>query len=128
MSIEFNVSEIISAPVEVIFHAWLDSGEHSRMTGSPAAVSPKVGERFTAWDNYIRGVNLEINHPHRILQSWRTSEFDVADPDSTLEILFEPADSGTRVTIKHSGLPAHGMQYKQGWIDAYFEPMKTYFR
>lgn len=29
--------------------------------------------------------------------------------------------------FRHSGLPAHGMQYQQGWKDACFEPMKEYF-
>jgi activator of HSP90 ATPase len=63
----------------------------------------------------------------RILQDWRTSEFDESDRDSMLEILFDPQGEETRVTIRHSHLPQHGMQYRQGWIDAYLTPMKAYF-
>ena len=44
-----------------------------------------------------------------------------------LEVLFEAEGAGTRVTLRHSNLPEHGMQYHQGWIDAYFTPMKAYF-
>jgi hypothetical protein len=44
-----------------------------------------------------------------------------------MEILLDPAGDGTKVTIRHSALPEHGMQYKQGWIDSYFLPMKEYF-
>ena len=127
MNIEFTVSDIIPAAPEVIFTAWLSSEEHTRMTGNPATTSNKAGEEFSAWDEYIKGKNLELNPSTRIVQLWRTSEFEDSDPDSLLEITLEPEVKGTRITIKHSDLPSHGMQYKQGWIDAYFNPMKAYF-
>ena len=127
MAIEFDVSELISSSPEVIYAAWIESEQHSKMTGSPAEVSAKVGEEFKAWDGYIWGVNIELEYPKRILQRWRTTEFQDSDKDSLLEILFEAEEDRTRVTIKHSELPDHGMQYKQGWIDAYFSPMQEYF-
>ena len=104
MSIEFEISDEIPASSEVIYDAWLNSEEHSRMTGGLAKVSPK-----------------------RILQLWRTTEFIDTEKDSRLEILLDPVNGGTRITIRHSALPEHGMQYRQGWIDAYFLPMKAYF-
>jgi uncharacterized protein YndB with AHSA1/START domain len=127
VAIEFEVSGLISASPEVIYGAWLNSEEHSKMTGSPATVSATVGGEFDAWDGYIRGVNLELESPWRILQRWRSTEFEDSDEDSLLEILFETEEDKTRVTIRHTSLPEHGMQYKQGWIDAYFTPMETYF-
>ncbi len=128
MSIEFEVSELIPAIPEMVYAAWLNSKEHSLMTGSPARVSAKVGEPFEAWDGYIQGKNLELDPPNRILQLWRTSEFESSEEDSLLEVLFVPEGHGTRVTIRHSNLPAHGMQYQQGWIDSYFVPMLDYFK
>ena len=127
MSIKFEVSDVIPASPEVIYSAWLSSEEHSRMTGSHAEVSSKAGGSFEAWDGYIQGVNLELEFPRRILQHWRTSEFEKADMDSLLEILLEPDGDETGVTIRHSELPEHGMQYQQGWRDSYFIPMKEYF-
>jgi len=127
MGIKFEVSEVIPASAETIYAAWLSSDEHSRMTGGPAMISAKVGEAFEAWDGYIQGKNLELKSPKRIIQRWRTSEFEESDQDSLLEIMFDSVENGTRVTIRHSDLPDHGMQYRQGWIDAYFTPMKEYF-
>ncbi len=127
MGIEFEVSEVIPASQESIYEAWLSSSGHSKMTGSPADVSSVVGESFEAWDGYITGKNLELEYPKRIFQQWRTVEFDDSDEDSYLEILFEAEGTGTRVTIIHTNLPDHGMQYRQGWIDAYFVPMQAYF-
>jgi len=127
MSIKFEVSDVIPASPEIVYHAWLNSEEHAEMTGASAQVSDKVGESFEAWDGYIQGKNLELEPLKRILQLWRTSEFEDSEKDSTLEILFKPEGSGTRVTVRHSDLPPHGMQYQQGWIDSYFIPMKEYF-
>ena len=127
MSIEFEISEVIPASPDVIYDAWLNSEEHSQMTGGIAKVSAQLGDMFEAWDGYIQGKNLELEKSKRILQSWRTSEFKEAEKDSLLEILFDAKDDGTRVTIRHSDLPDHGMQYQQGWIDSYLKPMKEYF-
>lgn len=127
MSIKFEISDLIPALPEVVFNAWLNSDEHSQMTGGQAKVSAIVGETFEAWDGYIHGKNLELESPSRILQNWRTSEFDESEEDSLLEILFKSEGKGTRITILHSNLPEHGMQYQQGWIDAYFDPMKEYY-
>ena len=127
MSIQFEVSGIVPASPEKVYKAWLNSTEHELMTGASARVTTTVGAPFEAWDGYIQGINLELEPPRRILQSWRTTEFDKNDESSILEILFEPATNGTCITIHHSNLPAHGMQYQQGWIDSYFEPMKSYF-
>ena len=127
MSVEFDVSDVIPASPEEIYEAWLDSEEHSRMTGGQANVSSNVGDTFEAWDGYIQGQNLELEYPSRILQEWRTTEFDETEKDSRLEILLDPAGEGTSVIIRHSYLPEHGMQYQQGWIDAYLLPMKAYF-
>jgi hypothetical protein len=97
------------------------------MTGGEADVNDSMSSKFSAWDGYISGTNRELNRPSLIVQDWRTVEFDDTDPDSRLEVHLEPTEGGTLITIRHSNLPDHGMQYKQGWIDNYFNPMKEYF-
>ncbi len=127
MALRFQVSTFIPAPPETVYKAWLTSKSHAAMTGGAANGESHEGGGFTAWDGYIWGRNLELEPGARIVQAWRTSEFTETEPDSRLEILFKPKKGGTTVTIKHSGLPAHGLQYRQGWIDSYYEPMKQYF-
>jgi activator of HSP90 ATPase len=127
MAVEFVVSAIFPATPQEIYHAWLSSDEHSGMTGSSASVSDKVGGEFDAWDGYIHGKNLELEQNKRIVQSWRTSEFSKDEPDSRLEITLEPIGDQTKLTLRHTGLPPHGAQYEQGWVESYFEPMKEYF-
>lgn len=125
--IRFQVSALISAPPEAVYAAWLDGKKHTAMTGGIAHVNAKIGAAFSAWDGYIAGTLLALEPGRRIVQAWRTTEFDASEPDSRLEVLFKPKKNGTLVTVRHSRLPAHGMQYRQGWIDAYFQPMQAYF-
>lgn len=127
MAIEFEVSTVIAASPEAIYDAWLDSESHSRMTGGLARVSAEMGAEFEAWDGYIHGRNLALERGKRIVQSWRTSEFDASEADSQIEVTFQPSEGGTKVTIRHTNLPSHGTQYEQGWVEAYFQPMKEYF-
>ena len=128
MSKAFIVADVIPASPEEIYLAWLDSEGHSQMTGSTARVSDQVGESFEAWDGYIQGRNLALEPGKRISQAWRSTEFEPTDEDSLVEIALEPTASGTKVTIRHSNLPENGDQYRQGWIDFYFQPMKDYFK
>ena len=128
MKINFEVSAEIAASPQQIYEAWLDSVQHAAMTGGEALVSNKEGDSFKAWDGYIQGKNIELLPGVKIVQHWRTSEFDDSDDDSLLEVMFEARQDGTIVRIRHSNLPEHGMQYKQGWVDNYFIPMEEYFK
>ncbi len=128
MSEQFVISVVLPATPIQVFDAWLDSQAHSDFTGSEAKVDPKVGGKFSAWDGYLWGVTLELEPPRRILQSWRTSEFPEDAPDSLLELLLEPAQGGTQLTLRHSNIPdGQGDEYRQGWDDNYFQPMLAYF-
>ena len=127
MAIEFIVTAIIPASPEEVYNAWLSSEGHSGMTGSPAFCSANIGDEFTAWEGYIQGKNLELEYGKRIVQSWRTTEFSDDEADSQIEVTLEPVGDQTKLTLHHTGLPPHGSQYEQGWVELYFDPMKEYF-
>lgn len=120
----------ITLPVnaEKLFKAWLTSKQHSAFTGGNAKVSAKVGGKFTAWDGYITGKNLELKANKKIVQSWRTSEFADNAPDSVLEITFEEKNGKTKLNLYHYDLQkGDAKKYRDGWRDYYFEPMKQYY-
>jgi uncharacterized protein YndB with AHSA1/START domain len=123
-----KASALIPAEPEAIYAAWMSSKGHREMTGSSAKVTARAGSKFSAWDGYISGKTLELKPHTRILQSWRTTDFAEEEPDSLLEVLLAKTEGGTRVTLNHTNIPAgHGLEYKKGWIDFYFKPMKEYF-
>jgi activator of HSP90 ATPase len=125
---DFEQSDLIPAGPVAVYDAWMSSAGHTAMTGAEAVVDPVVGGEFSAWDGYIRGRTLALDPGVRILQSWRTSEFDANEPDSQIEVLLESVAGGTSIRLRHTGVPVDQLGYENGgWQDNYFEPMKAYF-
>jgi activator of HSP90 ATPase len=123
-----TMSAVVAAEPKAVYAAWMSSSGHGAMTGSGAKITARVGAAFSAWDGYITGKTLELAKDERIVQAWRTTDFGPDDPDSHLEVLLQKAKGGTKVTLVHTAIPAgHGKEYRMGWIDYYFTPMKEYF-
>jgi len=124
----FTLTTTIPASPKEIFEAWLTSEGHSQMTGSKAEVQEGADGEFTAWDGYISGRTLKKEPHHRIVQAWRTSEFPDNNPDSRVEITLDEVHEGTKITLIHKQIPdGQGDNYKQGWEEFYFTPMRAYF-
>lgn len=122
------LEEWFPAAPEEVFRAWLDSKAHAAFTGGAAVIDPNPGGEFSAWDGYIEGRTIEVDRPRRIVQSWRTSDFPPEAQDSRLLLELRAERGGTRLVLHHTEIPdGQGVDYAQGWLDHYFEPMKRYF-
>jgi len=124
---EFTLKTKINTSPKEIYTSWLNSEGHTKMTGGTAVITAKIGDSFAAWDGYIKGRNLELTPYSRILQSWRTSQFEEHEEDSQIEILLTEVDGQTELTLIHTNVPDSGEHYKKGWDNHYFQPMKEYF-
>lgn len=124
-----SLKHVETLPVKpaVLYKAWLNSDSHAQMTGGGAQCSHLEGETFSAWDGYITGKNLLLEENTKIVQSWRTLEFDREADDSELTLLFKDVPEGCELTLIHTNIPEGQTQYEQGWIDNYFTPMRRYF-
>ncbi len=119
---------LIQASPEEVYKALTNVKIHSEFTGGKATGLARKGCKFTAWDGYIIGKYLELEQGKRMLMEWRTTEFPEEHPSSVLEFTFKEKGKGTEIQLKQTGLPAsQADSYKQGWIDYYWIPMKTYF-
>jgi uncharacterized protein YndB with AHSA1/START domain len=128
MQYAYTLTTTLPASAQEIYEAWLDSLAHTEMTGSEAIMSDEVGAEVAAWDGYITGRNLELVPGMRIVQSWRTTEFDDEHEDSIITVTLEEVADGTLLTLTHSKVPeAHKSYEGGGWQKHYFEPMKDYF-
>ena len=124
----FEISEIFPVKPDALFKAWLDSKSHGEMTGTDADIEPNVDGKFNIWAGYITGKTIELVKDKKIVQEWRTTEFPEKSPDSILELVFEENKNGTKLILKQSNIPdGQTNEYKEGWIDYYFKPMKNYF-
>ena len=113
MKKSFTLSATFLSTPEILYAAWLDGDTHAATTGGePANGSDEIGGHFSAWDGYIEGKNLELEPAKRIVQSWRTTEFEEGDPDSQIEILLEPVADGTKLTLIVASTQVPGVFHK----------------
>jgi uncharacterized protein YndB with AHSA1/START domain len=119
---------VIPASPEEVYDAFVDAKKHSAFTGAKATSHVKVGGEFSAWDGYINGKHLELEPGARIIQEWITTEWPEGYPPSRLQFTFHKVKGGTELKMVHSKVPAEQAdEYKQGWIDNYWDPLKDYF-
>lgn len=127
MATRFEIQQQFSTSSSKLYDGWLDSKTHSAMTGGEAVCSTEVNGAFSAWDGYISGTNVSLQPGKEIVQKWRTSEFNSDDADSLLTLKFEDNEGGCLLTLIHEEIPDGQPDYKQGWEDHYFSPMRDYF-
>ncbi len=118
--VEFN-----AAPHEV-FEALMDSKKHAQFTGGKATISRKIGGKFSAFDGYAQGENLELVEDKKIVQSWRAQEEGWPDGYySKATFVFKKTARGTLLEFTHEGVPEEVAEsISQGWKDYYWIPMK----
>ena len=117
-TVEFKASP------EEVYDALMDSKKHARFTGAKATVSRKVGGKFSVWDGYAEGQNLELEPGKRIVQTWRASDWPEGS-FSKVTYAFTRTKTGTKLTFTQTGIPDDFVKdIKQGWTDFYWAPMK----
>jgi activator of HSP90 ATPase len=94
MQKQLSISATLTAPPDKVYEAYLSSTEHAAMTGSAAKIENRISGTFMAWDGYITGTITELVKNRKIVQAWRTTDFEADDPDSILELSFEGAQDG----------------------------------
>src|SRR5579863_4409089 len=116
-----------NATATKLYALFMDSAKHTAATGMPAKISPKVGGKWSAFGRMIHGKNLVVIPNRMIVQTWRSSEWKKADPDSILIVSFEKsASGGAQVELIHVGVPEYDQKgVTEGWVKYYWEPWKA---
>jgi activator of HSP90 ATPase len=113
--------------VEILYNLYLDAKLHSLVTGGTAKIQRKEGIKFSAYDGYCYGKNLQLIPNQLIIQSWRAADWDEDEATSTFILLLEQSSDDAIVHMTHANVPAH--QYKalkDGWNSFYWKPWKEY--
>ncbi len=119
-----------NATPAALYELLMDSDRHSAATGAPAKISQKIGGKWSAFDGMICGTNLALLPNQMIVQTWRSTGWKKADPDSILVAQFEKsASGGATVYLTHVGVPQHDHNgVTQGWIKYYWDPWRKYLK
>jgi len=123
-----QVSCILPVDPSTIYRDWMSSKGHTLFTGGTAKIDPMPGGKFSAWDGYIWGENLELEIGKRIVQTWTTSNFPDGAAPSKIEVKFDVDPEGCKITLIHTNIPdGQGKEYELGWQEHYFLPMLDYY-
>lgn len=124
---QFSQKVIFKALPEDVYNTLIDSKNHSAFTGTEAVIGKKAGDKYSAYDGYIEGVNIELIPGKKIVQTWKA--YDEGWPEkhySTIEFVFKKTKEGTELQFTHSDIPVDvKADYEQGWKDYYWKPLKA---
>ena len=111
---------------EVLYDILMDEKKHGDFTNAKAKIDPRVGGKFSVWDGYATGENVELIPGKKIVQTWRASDWP-NDVMSKVTFVFKPAEAGTELEFTHENVPREfEKDIEQGWEDYYWTPLKRY--
>lgn len=112
-----------ASPHEV-YEALMDEKKHSRFTNSKCKISRKINGKFTAYDGYIDGINLDLVKDKKIKQKWRGSEWP-KNHYSFVIFDLRKVKNGTKLIFTQTKVPEQFYKdISNGWKEHYWENMK----
>ena len=123
-----NLKQKINLPAKPtdVYEMLMDSKKHAKVVGGKVSMSKKLRGKFTVFDGYCHGFNIELVEGKKIVQAWHFAEEGwPADHFSECTFEFKKNGKGTTLTFTQKGIPEHKCNdLKQGWKDYYWTPMK----
>jgi activator of HSP90 ATPase len=115
---------------EEVYQLIMDQKKHTAFTGAKAIMSTKVDGKFSVFDGYCHGHNIELIEGMKIVQAWHFAEDGwPEDHFSICTFLFEKAGNKTKLSFTQTGVPEHKTEsLKKGWKQYYWEAMEAYLK
>ena len=122
----FKQTVIFKASPHDVYEALMDSKKHSEFSESKANISRDVGGKFTAYDGWIHGENLELVQDKKIVQTWRGN--DKSWPkghNSRVTFELKKVKEGTELKFTHDDVPEDWYDdLSKGWEEQYWAKMR----
>lgn len=118
---EFEDAIEIAAPPETVFRYLTTNEGMTAWMGQSARLDPRIGGRFAVdiAGHPVRGEYLLVDPPRRIVVSWGFAGSEhLPAGSSTVEFRLSALPGGTRVQLRHSGLPDPELPgHADGWAN-----------
>ncbi len=119
-------ASLVTAP-DKLFDMYLDARSHSKITGAPAVVEPRVGAAFYAFGEMLSGTILHVDPKRLIVQTWRSKNWLADAINSVLVLTFLPQQNGARIELVQVNVPEDDFAgVSQGWENYYWAPWRAY--
>lgn len=119
-------SAVFDAKPHEVYELLMDSKKHADFSKAGAKISKQVGGKFTAYDDWISGKNLELVKDRKIVQLWRGDDWP-KEHYSVVTFKLSKKGNMTRLDFIQTGVPED--KYKEisaGWKEFYWEKMKEF--
>ena len=117
----------LPASPDKLFDMYLDAASHAAFTGLPAAIEPRAGGGFRAFDGMLSGAILHVEPKRLIVQTWRSANWPSEAIDSVLTLTFWPDKDRARIELVHVNVPEEDFAgVSQGWEKYYWTPWRAY--
>jgi len=116
-----EVSVHVAAQPETVFAYFTDPARYVQWMGSGATLEPVPGGAYRVlMRDGVEAVGefVEIDPPHRVVFTWGwTHDREVPPGTTRVVVTLDPEDGGTRVVLRHHGLPGDGQRehHSKGW-------------
>lgn len=119
-----------NAPADKIYDLIMDEKTHSAFTGSKATISNQVNGRFSVFDGYCHGYNIELVKGKKIIQGWHFAEDGWPENHfSVCNFEFDEDGDKTKLRFLQTDVPVHKVaSLKEGWKEFYWDAIKTYLK
>jgi activator of HSP90 ATPase len=124
----FKQQVTFNASPEEMYEQIMDAKKHAKFTGDKVSMSRKVGGEFSLLGGTAYGKNIELIPGKKIVQTWRMRQDNwPEDVMSEITFDFQPAGKNkTKLVFTQRNIPTNvADEFKQGWKDYYWEPMKA---
>lgn len=120
----------LSATPERIYRMLMDQKEHSAFTGSKAVISNKPNGKFSVFNGYCKGNNIELVEGKKIVQAWHFEEEGWPENHySTCTFLLQKDGNKTKLKFLQTDVPEVSVtSLKGGWKQFYWDAMKIYLK
>jgi len=111
-----------------VYEALTEADQFRKVTGGAAAeISHEVGGAFTLFDGHISGRHIELVPSARIVQAWRSNEWENGKY-SIARFELKDEGVGTRIVFDHTGFPkGEAAHLVTGWKENYWNALTRYF-
>jgi activator of HSP90 ATPase len=117
----------LPAKPDELYETFVDSKKHTAMTGMPAKIGKKTGEKWSAFGGSIWGRNILFVPGNMVVQTWRSTGFKKLDEDSILVVTFSKARGGGKIDLVHVNVsPSDHKGVTNGWKEYYWKPWRAY--
>lgn len=116
------------APSSTIYELIMDERLHSEIAGGEVKMGRNTNDRFSVFDGYCTGYNIELIPDEKIVQAWRFEEEGwPEDHYSIVTFKFTNTNNGCELDFNQTEIPFEKIEaLSEGWKTYYWEPIEEY--